>query len=97
MRNRIANQTVQALPSVQRFGLGVFYLSRPAAGIESRSLRVPADDGKLRSLSAHEGEWSIRGTGELVAHLLGFRLGKRGAEDLGLVVFEALDFGLHVS
>ena len=33
---------------------------------------------------------------ELFAHLLGFRLGKRGAEDLGLVVFKALNFGLHV-
>ena len=32
----------------------------------------------------------------LVAHLLKLALGKRGAEDLGLVVFEALDFGLPV-
>ena len=36
------------------------------------------------------------GSVELLAYLLGFCLGKRGAEDLGLVVFKALDFGLHV-
>ena len=32
----------------------------------------------------------------MLAHLLGPTLGKRGAEDLGLVVFKTLDFGLHV-
>ena len=31
-----------------------------------------------------------------VTHLVGLGLGKRGAEDAGLVVFKALDFGLHV-
>ena len=33
----------------------------------------------------------------LICRLLGLELGKRGAEDLGLVVLEALYFGLHVS
>ena len=33
----------------------------------------------------------------LFCRLLGLGLGKRGAEDLGLVVLEALYFGLHVS
>lgn len=33
----------------------------------------------------------------LIRHLLGLGLRKRGAEDLGLVVFEAREFGLHVS
>ena len=33
---------------------------------------------------------------ELLAHLLGLGLGKRGAEHAGLVLFEALDLGLHV-
>ena len=33
----------------------------------------------------------------MIRHLLGLGLGEFGAEDLGSVVFEALDFGLHVS
>ena len=32
----------------------------------------------------------------LIGRLLGFGLGKRGAEHSGLVLFEALNFGLHV-
>ena len=37
-----------------------------------------------------------KGSSSCLPTYSGISWGKRGAEDLGLVVFEALDFGLHV-
>ena len=58
----------------------------------SVSRRRELGSGSVGTRGAHGGD----GFG-LIRHLLGLGLGKRGAEDLGLVVFETLDFGLHVS